>query len=136
MGKYFILFGELKIRMCKELSYILGITPHPSRESEWLAAGFKQYFSKIDVHRNTLSEVCILGDFVEETAYGNTMQRILRIIPIKQNVYEYSMLTDQFVTVHRRIIKALTFDIKDSIHNVFLQDFKCIITLGLYFQAR
>ena len=105
-------------------------------ESEWLEAGFKQYFSYADVHRNTLSEVCILGDFVEETMYGNTMQRIVRIIPIKQNVYEYSMFTDEFVGVHRRIISALTFDVKDSIYNDFSLRFHCEITLGLYFQAR
>ena len=136
VGKCFELRGALKIRLCKEVSYMLGITPYPSMESDWLKDVFKQYFSKVDIHRNTLLEVCIFGDFVENTAFGNVMQRILRHIPIKQNVYEYAMLTDEFVNVQRRIINVLTFNIKDSIHNVFLLDFKCTITLNPYFQAR
>ena len=90
----------------------------------------------MDMKRFTLERICVFADFVKETQVGKECHQLLRIVPMRAQVLEYSMLVDEYVEGQQRMISSLNFLIKDSLHNPMSMYFTCMLTLAMYFREQ
>ena len=108
-----------RIEFCKELSFLLGITSMLTAHIPSLKHGWEIELSNIDLHRNNLTLIWVLADFVGTTMIGNMKLPILRMVPIQagSGLFEHSIFALQnYVPVKRRQIQNLGISIRDKIH--------------------
>ena len=134
--QYAIIKGKVTIVLPKELNYLYGITPTLTNERIELKEGYIFDYSKVDMKRFTLERICVFADFVKETQVGKECHQLLRIVPMRAHILEYSMLVDEYVEVQQRTISSLSFLIKDSLHNPIPMYFTCTLTLAMYFREQ
>src|SRR5277367_7161149 len=117
-GKYYaVIKGNVAIILPKELNCLYGIMPSLTNERIELKEGYIFDYSKVDTKRFTLERICVFADFVKETQVGKECNQLLRIVPMRAHVLEYSMLVDEYLDVQQRMVSSLSFLIKDSLHN-------------------
>jgi len=136
-GKYYaVIKGNVTIILPKELNYLYGITPTLTNERIELKEGYIFDYSKVDMKRFTLERICVFADFVKETQVGKECHQLLRIVPMRAHVLEYSMLVEEYVEVQPRMINSMSFRIKDSLHNPIPMYFTCTLTLAMHFREQ
>src|SRR5277367_1452148 len=97
--QYAIIKGKVTIVLPKELNYLYGITPTLTNERIELKEAYIFEYFKMDMKRFTLERICVFADFVKETLVGKECHQLLRIVPMRAQVLEYSNLVDAYVEV-------------------------------------
>src|SRR5277367_1773459 len=134
--QYGVIKGNVMIVLSKELNYMYGITPGLTSERVELKEGYIFDYFKMDMKRFTLEIICVFADFVKETQVGKECHQLLRIVPMRAQVLDYSMLVDEHVEVHQRMVSSLSFLIKDSLCNPIPMYFTCTLTLAMRFREQ
>ena len=125
-----------RIQLCKELAYLLGITPTLTSYLPALKHGWKGDLADVDLSRNNLTMIWIFADFIGTTMVANKRLPLLRLVPIQagSGLFEHSIFTMQhYVPVRAAKIQNFRIFIRDRITdcntmNLEMED-RLIVTL-------